>query len=110
MRVLRNDRPRLRIESMKTISWKTTKAEFALIVQIADRSIELGVHSDRQSAIMDVTATHANGCPLRLAELLDAPKFDFAHDLAGIRRHLNRETGELMDCFVPRTARREVVS
>lgn len=54
--------------------------------------------------LMDLTAVHANGCPLRLGALLEAHPFDFAHDIGGIRRHLNRETGQLEDHFLPRYA------
>jgi hypothetical protein len=53
---------------------------------------------------MDITACHLNGCPLRLGELLGADDANFAHDVFGIRRHLNRETGKLEDCFCPRYA------
>lgn len=58
-------------------------------------------------ADMDITATHCNGNPLRLDDLLNADAFQFAHDIGGIRRHLNRETGKLEDCFVPRFTVRE---
>ena len=51
---------------------------------------------------MDITATHANGNPLRLADLLKADDFNFMHDVFGICRHLSRETGKLGDCFRPR--------
>lgn len=51
---------------------------------------------------MDLTATHCNGCPLRLADLLEAPPFDFAHDIFGIRKDLDRTTGKLKNCFLPR--------
>ena len=57
--------------------------------------------------VMDLTACHANGNPLRLAELLAADDGNFAHDIFGINRHLNRQTGELMDCFSPRYSRPE---
>ncbi len=53
---------------------------------------------------MDITATHANCCPLRLADLLDANDADFAHDVFGIARHLDRSTGKLTGMFVPRFA------
>lgn len=53
---------------------------------------------------MDIIATHANGCPLRLLGLLEADAFNFTHDVCGIRRHLNRNTGKLENCFVPRYA------
>jgi len=40
-----------------------------------------------------------------LKGLLQAENFDFLHDVIGIVNHLNRETGELEDYFVPRYAR-----
>jgi hypothetical protein len=51
---------------------------------------------------MDLTACHANGNPLRLRELLKADDFNFAHDVLGIHQHIDHETGELRDCFLPR--------
>ena len=59
---------------------------------------------------MDITACHANGNPLRLAELLSADDFNFCHDVLGIRRHINRETGQLENCFVPRFSCPEPIS
>lgn len=92
-----------------TINWKTSKTDFALIVAIAERiEAEIPNHPDkRQTIIMDLTACHSNGCPLRLAELLTAPRFDFTHDVLGIRQHINRKTGQLENCFVPRYAQPE---
>lgn len=52
--------------------------------------------------IMDVAACHLNGNSLKLKELLTAPDFDFIHDVMGIRQHINRKTGQLENCFVPR--------
>jgi hypothetical protein len=54
---------------------------------------------------MHLTATHANGCHLRLAELCDAPQADFIHKVFGISLNLNRQTGKLENCLVPRFAR-----
>jgi hypothetical protein len=51
---------------------------------------------------MDITAAHLNGNPLRLEALLAADDFNFVHDVFGIRRHLDRKTGKLGDCFLPR--------
>jgi hypothetical protein len=53
---------------------------------------------------MDIEAAHCNGNPLKLKELLEADDSNFMHDVLGIRRHINRKTGELEDCFVPRYA------
>ena len=56
---------------------------------------------DRMSFRMDIAAVHASN-PLDLKALADAPDFDFAHDICGICDNLNRETGELENCFLPR--------
>lgn len=36
---------------------------------------------------------------------LDASPCNFSHDYGGILRHVDPETGELVDCFIPRFAR-----
>lgn len=94
-----------------TISFTTTREESDLIVAIVDRaegtSLMLPAFGARMNLVMDLTATHANGCPLDLEGLLAAEPFDFAHDVAGIQRHINRETGQLEDCFLPRYSRRD---
>lgn len=54
---------------------------------------------------MDVAAVHAQ-TPLQLSALAEADDFNFAHDMLGIRSHLNRSTGVLEDCFIPRFAGR----
>ena len=51
---------------------------------------------------MDLTTCHANGSPLKLAELLEASDDDLHHDIDGVREHLDRHTGELLNCFSPR--------
>lgn len=87
------------------ISFTVEPSESKIIDMIATRArAEFGI--DKADVAMDVTATHANGCPLDLAGLLAAEPFDFAHDLGGIARHLNRETGYLAGYFIPRYARR----
>ena len=53
---------------------------------------------------MDLTACHANGCPMDWAKLLGADDFTFAHDVGGIQRHINRTNGKLENCFLPRCA------
>lgn len=88
-------------------------AEFELIERIADRAVvltrKLGHRIERGAKLhhqMNVSACHASGNPLRLQDLLDADDFNFAHDVFGIDRHLNRENGELLDFFSPRFSAR----
>lgn len=88
------------------IKFDVNRDDREAISKIVDRAAERFESIDRLSLEMDITATHANGNPLDLAGLLDAEPFDFAHDIAGIVRHLDRTTGALTDCFVPRYADR----
>lgn len=59
---------------------------------------------ERISMMMDLSACHANGCPLRLEELLNADGLHFTHDVCGIAANIDRETGRLGNFFVPRFA------
>lgn len=91
------------------LKWNISKSEYRIVREIAVRAFVIAHEAGSEYTIpdceMDITAAHLNGCPLRLAELLEADRFNFTHDVFGIRGHLNRETGELKDCFVPRYAR-----
>ena len=81
-----------------------------LVGKIADRAagmIRL-TKSTRMSLMMDISA--ANGVngndPIDLDRLLAADDFNVAHDVFGISRHMDRETGKIGDFFSPRfTAR-----
>jgi hypothetical protein len=59
---------------------------------------------ERREVMMDLTAAHANGCPLDLRGLILADAFDFAHDVFGIMDHIDRRTGQVLGFFVPRYA------
>jgi hypothetical protein len=91
-----------------------TRADFPIIAKIAGRAVamaaEAGVAYKHQDAMMDVEACHSNGCPLKLAELLAADDGSFGHDVFGIRRFLDRDTGKLTECFLPRFAQPAVAS
>lgn len=91
---------------MTDVSFEISEADRALVERLVDRGVrfcrESKIKYPRQDMAMDLTACHANGCPMDFAKLLAADDFNFAHDLFGIRRHLNRETGELEHCFLPR--------
>lgn len=59
--------------------------------------------SDGMSLTMDLDSIPE----LDLEKLLTAPKFDFAHDIYGIIRHMDRSSypGTLKDGFWPRCAK-----
>lgn len=86
------------------IKWNVTGEDEDLIRQIVSRAIDdnkdLIIY--RADSEMDLTACHLNGCPLKLKEFLAADEANFGHDFFGIRRFLDRETGKLTNCFLPR--------
>lgn len=89
------------------VSFEVTKAEYELIGKIVKRATEkYPTHGlDKMTLYMDLTATHANGNPLRLKEFLEADDFNFAHDIFGISNHIDRNTGKMTRCFLPRFSR-----
>lgn len=93
------------------LNFASTPAELDLFLAIVKRAEQMcrerGAEApDRLIALMDMTVAN-NSCPLRLLDLLQAEPADFAHDVFGIYRHIDRSTGELRDCFLPRFARRQ---
>lgn len=95
------------------INFSVSTVERGLLRQAAQRAAAMDVEANAAQSRrfieweMDFTATHANGCPLDLKRLLAADDFNFAHDAFGIARHLNRETGQLENHFLPRFALKE---
>lgn len=90
---------------MKTETYDTARVKVELQSQIGERAIVLKLIQPRQklSLVMDL-----DGVPdLDLTALLKAPNFDFAHDVCGIMRHMDRTKwpGKLTNCFVPRYSR-----
>lgn len=74
------------------------------VCERAEKEIKgLAGRGDRMSLMMDLDSVPE----LDLEKLLTAPAFDFAHDICGIVRHMDRSTypGKLTDCFWPRCAR-----
>lgn len=84
--------------------------ELSVMKKIAERMVAMhreitgGDGLMVHEVIMDLDAVHSNHVQLNLHELLHAAPSDFAHDVAGIRHHLDRKTGRLTGCFMPRYA------
>jgi hypothetical protein len=96
------------------VSFAVSKEDRLAIDNIAERMVALdrtygtrrmlGPDIKKVQLMMSLTACHANGCPLKLDELLLANDADFAHDAFGICRNINTTTGGLDNCFWPRYA------
>lgn len=92
------------------INFEVSREDRATIVEIADRAIAMARKVTGRSPSfkafeleMDLSATH-NSTPLRLAALLTTDDSNFSHDVFGIMKHIDRRTGMLGGCFVPRFA------
>lgn len=92
---------------------KLQEDDFPKITAIANRAVEIAekqivggqaVKVKPITFMIDLATVHTGTCPLRLDEMMKADDFNLAHDVFGINRHLNHDTGELQDCFIPRFA------
>lgn len=80
------------------------KKTVEIINKIADRAAVINPNYDKTTVMMDLLVLLETGVKMRWEDLLNAPQFDFMHDIAGINAHLNRDTYKLEDCFWPRYA------
>jgi len=95
-----------------SLNWKITKEDFSFVEKIVQRAIREGwiTPSQRPTLLMDIVATHCNGCPLMLGWMVEAKDYELGHDLYGINSTINRRTGQLEGAFVPRFAKVNHVS
>ncbi len=82
---------------------------FDLVAQIADR-VERKRNQDdhefdRMRLMIDIISAVEADPKINLKTLLSFPDGSFFHDVAGIQKHIDRETGKMTDCFVPRCTR-----
>jgi len=79
------------------------------IVKIVNKYVKMlhklgqGFDSEKINVIMDISAAHLS-CPMDLDKMIK-DEVMLGHDVTGIRHHLNRDTGLLEHCFLPRSAR-----
>lgn len=91
---------------MFKFKWTVSDTDLALITAIAERGHRLaiahGAMIDKMDIMMNLIACHNHPQPLRLADMAEADDFNLMHDVYGLHRHLDRNTGELTECFSPR--------
>jgi hypothetical protein len=92
------------------LSFKASDEERALVRKIVKRARSLGWERRTDDCVMDLIACHANGNPMDFAKLLAADDFNLMHDVAGIARHMDFQTGKLLGHFSPRCSAREVAA
>lgn len=96
------------------IQFNATSKEMMLISLIVDRAMKIKALQgrERMDLMMDLDATHSNGCPLDFQKLLDADDFNFMHDMSGISNCLDRDddsptAGQMLNLFRPRCAAKQ---
>jgi hypothetical protein len=82
--------------------------ERTAVTTIIDRVTEIIPGVDRLSLHMDLAAVHRS-TPLDLQRLSEASVIHLVHDVTGIVSHLDRDTGKLQDCFLPRHVSRSAL-
>jgi hypothetical protein len=100
---------------MGHISFKIGRDAANTVRKIIDRAADMSERvtgkklnkNELRDWTMDIIACHANAFPLDLDRMLAADDCNFGHDVFGIPCHLDRTTGLLMNCFVPRFAIRK---
>lgn len=96
---------------MSQINWKTSDEERKIIRKVVDRISRLNkpaelTNEDKLNVTMTLTACHLNGNPLDFEKMLICDEFTLFHDLVGIEKHLNQETGKIERHFLPRCSKR----
>lgn len=98
------------------VKFNCTAEERALVTKIVARMAKMAMEVqpystfDGNSAAIDLEAVHCNDTRMDFENLLKADDFNFAHDVFGIERKLDRKTGKLKDFFLPRCTERKKVA
>lgn len=88
------------------INWKSTKRDDLIISEIVKRANDADVNMPNLTNLqMDITAVHLNDVYLNLNRLLNFDNFNFFHDIYGITKNINRNTGKLLNGFLPRSSK-----
>ena len=70
----------------------------ATLIQIANRAEKLtGIA--KINFLLDLSTVNVN---VDWENLLNSADHNFLHDVCGINKHLDRETGELKNCLLPK--------
>lgn len=102
--------PEMKVDASMA-KFTATKKEMKFIERIVERALKLAedleFSCNKATLLMDIEACHCNGTKLDLKKLMSFDNSNFSHDVFGIRKHLDRNTGKLRDCFRPRCAVKE---
>jgi hypothetical protein len=80
----------------------STQGEFLVMFRIADRMVTLARQDIGRVELIATLARYHVACPLRLRDILEADDEIFRYEVVGICKHLDRETGAVLEGFVSR--------
>lgn len=81
-----------------------TSDDMFKVLDVVKRAENMGIlQGERITAVLDIEQAHAI-YKLRLDELLAADDSNFVHDIIGIQKNIDRDTGEMDQDFLPRYA------
>ena len=78
-----------------------TNKDSKLIHDIVSRAEKLTLISKPLTVDVNIAIAHCKN-PLRLRDWLLTDDGNFMHDIMGICKNINRKTGEMKNCFLPR--------
>ena len=80
------------------------KEEWDVVCKVMDKASALFPNYKRITMGLDLLNAH-DDVGIDFSRLLAFDNMDFIHDIMGIRNNMNRETGKLENCFLPRCAK-----
>lgn len=86
---------------IKWNEFKTTKKDYQTITAIIKRALKQMLNVEPNKLSMDLECAY-NDVGMDLNKLLASDTGDFLHDVSGIQNFIDRETGKLTNCFLPR--------
>jgi len=93
------------------IDFKATEEDNTLVTQIVERFMEVASNYVDDEGItweeleMSIKAVHLNGCLLDLDKLLAFDDFNLLHDVVGMNNNVCRDTGKLLNFFLPKCSK-----
>ena len=96
-----------RCEMKKEVVFKYLTSYQIDVILNRIKSSQYSMNIDSVSTLMDLAACNrenGNDFFLDIDRLLEFPDFDFWHDILGLKANMDRTSGLVINCFIPRCA------
>lgn len=96
----------LELQDKAKLNWHVSGDELLMVDQCVERFHRICREHKKELAIvetmMDIIICHTQNYKLNFTALLLTSDGDFANDIIGIIKHIDRSTGKLQNGFIPR--------